>query len=154
MGLFLLVRVRPWGAGDSLILFGFLDPLHEKQMSRAIGGWDRFKVSLGTAEGLAYLHHECLEWVIHCDVKPEKVLLDSDLEPKIADFGLAKLLQRGNNVNSDFSKIWSTKGYMAPERSLNLPITAKVDVFSYLVMVLEMVRGSSMVSSWANNEST
>ncbi|GAB4856807.1 hypothetical protein Ancab_014725 [Ancistrocladus abbreviatus] len=56
---------------------------------------DRFKVAAGTARGLAYLHHECLEWVIHCDVKPENILLDSNFEPKISDFGLAKLSQRG-----------------------------------------------------------
>ncbi|PQM36751.1 hypothetical protein Pyn_30766 [Prunus yedoensis var. nudiflora] len=59
-------------------------------------GWkERFKIALGIAKGLAYLHHECLEWVIHCDVKPENILLDSKFEPKIADFGLAKLSQRG-----------------------------------------------------------
>ncbi|XP_031375847.1 putative receptor protein kinase ZmPK1 [Punica granatum] len=108
---------------------------------------DRFRISLGTAKGLAYLHHECLEWIIHCDVKPENILLDPDFEPKIADFGLAKLLQRGN-ATSDFSMIRGTKGYMAPEWALNLPITAKVDVFSYGVMVLEMVRGIRL-SNWA-----
>jgi RIO-like serine/threonine protein kinase len=48
----------------------------------------RFNIALGVAKGLAYLHHECLEWVIHCDVKPENILLDQNLEPKIADFGL------------------------------------------------------------------
>ncbi|KAG6769521.1 hypothetical protein POTOM_025161 [Populus tomentosa] len=56
---------------------------------------DRFEVALGTAKGLAYLHQECLEWIIHCDVKPGNILLDSEFEPMIADFGLAKLSQRG-----------------------------------------------------------
>ncbi|KAL5807045.1 hypothetical protein ACOSQ4_029778 [Xanthoceras sorbifolium] len=107
---------------------------------------ERFKVALGTAKGLAYLHHECLEWVIHCDVKPENILLDGEFEPKIADFGLAKLSQRGSK-SSEFSRIRGTKGYMAPEWALNLPITAKVDVYSYGVMILEMVKGIRL-SNW------
>lgn len=110
-------------------------------------GWkQRFAVALGTAKGLAYLHHECLEWVIHCDVKPENILLDGKLEPKIADFGLAKLSQRGG-PGSDFTKIRGTKGYMAPEWALNQPITAKVDVYAFGIVILEMVKGSRL-SSW------
>lgn len=107
---------------------------------------ERFKVALGTAKGLAYLHHECLEWVIHCDVKPENILLDSDFEPKISDFGLAKLSQRGGS-GSEFSRIRGTKGYMAPEWALYLPITAKVDVYSYGVVILELVKGVRL-SDW------
>ncbi|CAB4280113.1 unnamed protein product [Prunus armeniaca] len=104
-------------------------------------GWkERFKIALGMAKGLAYLHHECLEWVIHCDVKPENILLDSNFEPKIADFGLAKLSQRGG-LNSVSSHIRGTKGYMAPEWALNLSITAKVDVYSYGVVLLEILKG-------------
>eukprot|EP00268_Persea_americana_P016587 TRINITY_DN17866_c2_g1_i1.p1 TRINITY_DN17866_c2_g1~~TRINITY_DN17866_c2_g1_i1.p1 ORF type:complete len:916 (+),score=163.98 TRINITY_DN17866_c2_g1_i1:275-2749(+) len=109
-------------------------------------GWsDRFKIAVGTAKGLAYLHHECLEWVIHCDVKPENILLDSDFEPKIADFGLAKLSQRGGS-GSNFSQIRGTKGYMAPEWASNLPITAKVDVYGYGVVLLEIVSGNRLSS--------
>ncbi|XP_043702068.1 putative receptor protein kinase ZmPK1 [Telopea speciosissima] len=112
-------------------------------------GWkERFKIALGAAKGLAYLHHECLEWVIHCDVKPENILLDHDFEPKIADFGLAKLSQRGSS-GSEFSRIRGTKGYMAPEWALNLPVTAKVDVYSYGVVLLEIVKGIRL-SSWAS----
>ncbi|XP_077222481.1 putative receptor protein kinase ZmPK1 [Tasmannia lanceolata] len=105
-------------------------------------GWNqRFKIAIGAAKGLAYLHHECLEWVIHCDVKPENILLDGDFEAKIADFGLAKLSQRGGS-GANFSRIRGTKGYMAPEWALNLPISAMVDVYSYGVVVLEIVKGS------------
>ncbi|XP_010672399.2 putative receptor protein kinase ZmPK1 [Beta vulgaris subsp. vulgaris] len=107
----------------------------------------RFKVAIGTAKGLAYLHHECLEWVIHCDVKPENILLDGEFEPKISDFGLAKLCQRESHGSSDFTGIRGTKGYMAPEWAMNLPITAKVDVYSYGVVILELVKGIRL-SSW------
>lgn len=58
-------------------------------------GWSqRFKIALGMARGLAYLQYECLDWIVHCDVKPENILLTKDFEVKIADFGLAKLSKR------------------------------------------------------------
>jgi hypothetical protein len=106
--------------------------------------WEKkFEIAVGTAKGLAYLHEECLEWVLHCDVKPENILLDSDYQPKVADFGLSKLLNRGELDHSSFSKMRGTRGYMAPEWLYNLPITSKVDVYSYGIVVLEMVTGKS-----------
>nr|CAD1823775.1 unnamed protein product [Ananas comosus var. bracteatus] len=77
---------------------------------RTLSWSQRFKVALGTARGLAYLHHECLEWVIHCDIKPENILLNRDFEPKIADFGLAKLSKRdGSDLNlSKMRGRWGT----------------------------------------------
>lgn len=114
-------------------------------------GWkERFKIAVGVAKGLFYLHHECLEWVIHCDVKPENILLDGDFEPKIADFGLAKLLKRGGAGPEYLSQIRGTRGYIAPEWALNLPVTGKVDVYSYGVVLLEMVKGSR-VSNWTTD---
>ncbi|KAG6646134.1 hypothetical protein CIPAW_08G172800 [Carya illinoinensis] len=84
-----------------------------------------------------------LEWVLHCDVKPHNILLDSNYQPKVADFGLSKLLNRGEHDHSSFSKMRGTRGYMAPEWVYNLPITSKVDVYSYGIVVLEMVTGKS-----------
>ncbi|CAM0952647.1 unnamed protein product [Alopecurus aequalis] len=101
----------------------------------------RFNIALGVAKGLAYLHHECSEWVIHCDMKPENILLDENLEPKIADFGLAKLLNRGGS-NMNVSRIRGTRGYLAPEWASSLPITAKVDVYSFGVVLLELLKGA------------
>ncbi|XP_049936688.1 putative receptor protein kinase ZmPK1 [Nymphaea colorata] len=102
---------------------------------------NRYNIALGTAKALAYLHEECLEWVLHCDVKPQNVLLDKNFQPKVADFGLSKLFDRGGNNNSEFSRVRGTRGYMAPEWILNLPITSKVDVYSYGILVLELVTG-------------
>ncbi|GAB4836882.1 hypothetical protein Ancab_001793 [Ancistrocladus abbreviatus] len=139
--------VRMWGycleGKHRLLVYEYVQngSLDKHLFSGSSLGWkERFKIAVGTAKGLAYLHHECLEWVIHCDVKPENILLDCDFEPKISDFGLAKLCQRGGN-GSEFSRIRGTKGYMAPEWAMNLPITAKVDVYSYGVMILELVKG-------------
>ncbi|KAE8010396.1 hypothetical protein FH972_006767 [Carpinus fangiana] len=106
--------------------------------------WEKkFEIAVGTAKGLAYLHDECLEWVLHCVVKPENILLDSDYQPKVADFGLSKLLNRGELDHLSFSKMRGARGYMAPECAYNLPITSKVDVYSYGIVVLEMVTGKS-----------
>ncbi|KAG6646142.1 hypothetical protein CIPAW_08G173600 [Carya illinoinensis] len=105
--------------------------------------WEKFDIAVGTAKGLAYLHEECLEWVLHCDVKPHNILLDSNYQPKVADFGLSKLLNRGERDHSNFSKMRGTRGYMAPEWVYNRPITSKVDVYSYGIVVLEMVTGKS-----------
>ncbi|KAG6434689.1 hypothetical protein SASPL_106329 [Salvia splendens] len=123
--------VRIWGFCSErrhrLLVYEYLDNL---SLDRHVFGlsflsWKQiYAVALGTAKGLAYLHHECLEWVIHCDVKPENILLDSDFQPKIADFGLAKLLQREGD-GSEFTRIRGRR----------------VDVFGYGLVVLEMVRG-------------
>ncbi|PWA56902.1 S-locus glycoprotein domain-containing protein [Artemisia annua] len=101
----------------------------------------RIEIASGVAKGLAYLHEECLEWVLHCDVKPHNILLDADYNPKVADFGLSKLFNQVGIENSTFSKIRGTRGYMAPEWVFNLPITSKVDVYSYGMVVLEMITG-------------
>ncbi|KAL0017472.1 hypothetical protein SO802_004541 [Lithocarpus litseifolius] len=119
-----------------------------KNLSAGTLDWKkRFEIAQGTAKGLAYLHEDCLEWVLHCDVKPQNILLDSNYHPKVADFGLSKLQNRGILPNSTFSKIRGTRGYMAPEWIFNLPITSKVDVYSYGIVVLEMVTGKGPTRS-------
>ncbi|KAG0514869.1 hypothetical protein BDA96_10G230500 [Sorghum bicolor] len=153
--------VRVWGFcsdGPHRILVseyfekGSLDKfLSDRKSSEILLGWkQRFDIALGVARGLAYLHHECSEWVIHCDVKPENILLDENLMPKITDFGLAKLLNRGGS-NINVSKIQGTRGYLAPEWVSSLPITAKVDVYSFGVVLLELLKGAR-VSDMENNE--
>ncbi|CAO2036819.1 unnamed protein product [Urochloa humidicola] len=114
-------------------------------------GWrSRYKIAVGVARGLAYLHHECLEWIVHCDVKPENILLDAELDPKITDFGLVKLLSRrdacGRLVLSSREQ-GGTRGYVAPEWAMGLPITGKADVFSFGVVLLELIRGER-VCEW------
>ncbi|KAK1267231.1 putative receptor protein kinase ZmPK1 [Acorus gramineus] len=99
----------------------------------------RFNIALGTARGLAYLHEECLQWVLHLDVKPQNILLDENYQPRVADFGLSKLLDRRVGPIKSFSRVRGTRGYMAPEWIMNRPITSKVDVYSYGIVVLEMV---------------
>ncbi|XP_040998101.1 putative receptor protein kinase ZmPK1 [Juglans microcarpa x Juglans regia] len=115
--------------------------LADNLSSNSLDWKKRFEIALGTAKGLSYLHEECLEWVLHCDVKPENIFLDSNYQPKVADFGLSALQSRGEPDNPSFSRMRGTRGYMAPEWVFNLPITSKVDVYSYGIVVLEMVTG-------------
>jgi RIO-like serine/threonine protein kinase len=83
----------------------------------------RYQISIGIAKGLSYLHESCHECIIHCDVKPENILLDTSFVPKIADFGMAKLSGR------DFSRVLTTMrgtlGYLAPEWIRGVAITQK-----------------------------
>ncbi|GLJ42368.1 hypothetical protein SUGI_0877450 [Cryptomeria japonica] len=99
----------------------------------------RFGIALGTARGLLYLHEECRDRIIHCYIKPENILLDADFSPKVADFGLAKLVGR------DFSRVLTTtrgtRGYLAPEWLSGLPITVKVDVYSFGMTLFEIISG-------------
>ncbi|KAL6906174.1 hypothetical protein ACP4OV_003775 [Aristida adscensionis] len=111
--------------------------------------YQRYKIAVGVAKGLAYLHHECLDWIIHCDVKPENILLDQDFEPKISDFGVAKLLHR-DQTDPDMSKVCGTRGYIAPEWVSSAPVTEKADVYSYGVMLLELVMGLRVSEVAAN----
>uniref|UniRef100_A0A2N9E616 Protein kinase domain-containing protein n=1 Tax=Fagus sylvatica TaxID=28930 RepID=A0A2N9E616_FAGSY len=71
---------------------------HENLLSNALDWKKRFEIAVGTAKSLAYLHEECLEWVLHCDVKPQNILLESNNQPKVANFGLSKLLKRGRRL--------------------------------------------------------
>ncbi|KAL6343495.1 hypothetical protein AAG906_024860 [Vitis piasezkii] len=100
--------------------------------------WDqRAQIVLGIARGLLYLHEECETQIIHCDIKPQNVLLDSNYTAKIADFGLAKLLKKDQTRTN--TNVRGTMGYMAPEWLKNAPVTTKVDVYSFGVMMLEII---------------
>ncbi|KAI4328815.1 hypothetical protein L6164_021141 [Bauhinia variegata] len=108
--------------------------------------WDvRFRVAIGTAKGIAYLHEECRDCIIHCDIKPENILLDTDFTAKVSDFGLAKLMGR------DFSRVLATMrgtwGYVAPEWISGVAITTKADVYSYGMTLLELIGGRRNVEA-------
>ncbi|CAN1263442.1 G-type lectin S-receptor-like serine/threonine-protein kinase LECRK1 [Linum perenne] len=99
--------------------------------------YTRIEIAYAVARGLVYLHDECSTQIIHCDIKPQNILLDESLTAKISDFGLAKLLKA--NQTKTMTLIRGTRGYVAPEWFKNMPITAKVDVHSFGILLLELV---------------
>ncbi|KAJ0987580.1 hypothetical protein J5N97_005936 [Dioscorea zingiberensis] len=108
---------------------------------RPLLDWNiRYRIAVGVARAIAYLHEECLEWVLHCDIKPENILLEDDFCPKVSDFGLSKLANKENMMT--MSHLRGTPGYIAPEWVMpNQPITAKADVYSFGMVLLEIVSG-------------
>lgn len=104
-------------------------------------GWDtRYEIAVGSARGLEYLHHGCDRPVIHRDVKSSNILLDEDLKPKIADFGLAKTARAVGGWDSTHV-IAGTHGYIAPEYAYTSKVNEKSDVYSFGVVLLELVTG-------------
>ncbi|CAN4087659.1 unnamed protein product [Withania somnifera] len=99
----------------------------------------RFRVAIGTAQGIAYFHEQCRNRIIHCDIKPENILLDEDFCPKVSDFGLAKLM--GREHSHVVTMVRGTRGYLAPEWVSNRLITVKADVYSYGMLLLEIIGG-------------
>ncbi|XP_044960299.1 G-type lectin S-receptor-like serine/threonine-protein kinase At2g19130 [Hordeum vulgare subsp. vulgare] len=100
---------------------------------------ERYRIMIGVAKGLAYLHHGCHECIIHCDIKPENILLDEDMSPRIADFGMAKLVRR--DFSHALTTMRGTIGYLAPEWISGQPINAKADVYSFGMVLFELISG-------------
>ncbi|KAG2542951.1 G-type lectin S-receptor-like serine/threonine-protein kinase At2g19130 [Panicum virgatum] len=108
--------------------------------SKRVMSWgQRFGIAVGVARGLAYLHEKCRECIIHCDIKPENILLDEALGPKLADFGMAKLV--GRDLSGVLTTMRGTPGYLAPEWLAGAPVTAKADVYSFGLVLFELVSG-------------
>lgn len=110
----------------------------------------RYKIALGTARGLAYLHDDCREKIIHCDIKPENILLDENFTAKVSDFGLAKLLNK--EQSQVFTTMRGTRGYLAPEWLMNLAISEKSDVYSFGMVLLEIISGRKNYEPSENSE--
>ncbi|GMN26561.1 hypothetical protein TIFTF001_001336 [Ficus carica] len=113
--------------------------------------WNRrMQIALGTARGLLYLHEECSNSIIHCDIKPQNILLDDSFTARISDFGLAKILKIDRIQTT--TAIRGTKGYVAPEWFRHMPVTGKVDVYSYGILLLELVCGRKNFEAEAEDQ--
>ncbi|KAL6873758.1 hypothetical protein ACP4OV_013840 [Aristida adscensionis] len=99
----------------------------------------RVNICIGVAQGLAFLHDSARPHIVHRDIKASNILLDKDLTPKISDFGLAKLLP--SDVSHVSTRVAGTLGYLAPEYAIRGQVTRKADVYSYGVLLMEIVSG-------------
>ncbi|KAF8768946.1 hypothetical protein HU200_007086 [Digitaria exilis] len=112
--------------------------------------WDtRYNISIESAKGLCYLHHDCSPLILHRDVKSNNILLDSNFEAHVADFGLAKFLQ-DSGASECMSAIAGSYGYIAPEYAYTLKVDEKSDVYSFGVVLLELVTGRKPVGEFGD----
>ncbi|CAN4088171.1 unnamed protein product [Withania somnifera] len=124
---------------DYLVMGSLDNFLHERVDDRLLNWNARLKVALGSARGLTYLHHDCCPKIVHRDIKSSNILLDENLEPRVSDFGLAKLLV--DEEAHVTTVVAGTFGYLAPEYLQSGRATEKSDVYSFGVLLLELVTG-------------
>ncbi|CAM0146343.1 unnamed protein product [Urochloa decumbens] len=136
---------------DAMMLYEFMpngslwEALHGPPEKRALQDWvSRYDVAAGVAQGLAYLHHDCHPPVIHRDIKSNNILLDANMEARIADFGLARALAR---TDESVSVVAGSYGYMAPEYGYTLKVDQKSDMYSYGVVLMELITGRRAVEA-------
>ncbi|XP_054809887.1 cysteine-rich receptor-like protein kinase 3 [Prosopis cineraria] len=142
---------------ESLLVYEYVpnqsvhDHFSVKQKSQPLTWEARRKIILGTAEGLAYLHEESPVRIIHRDIKLSNILLEKDFTPKIADFGLARLFpEDGTHISTTVA---GTLGYMAPEYVVQGKLTEKADIYSFGVLLIEIISGKRS-SSFVLNASS
>ncbi|WCJ33296.1 Leucine-rich receptor-like protein kinase family protein [Euphorbia peplus] len=137
---------------DNLLIYEYMpngslgEVIHGKR-----GGylkWEtRMKIAIEAAKGLCYLHHDCSPLIIHRDVKSNNILLNSDFEAHVADFGLAKFLQ-DTGTSECMSAIAGSYGYIAPEYAYTLKVDEKSDVYSFGIVLLELITGRRPVGDF------
>ncbi|KAL5729620.1 non-specific serine/threonine protein kinase [Ranunculus cassubicifolius] len=142
-----LVRLKGFCAEGShrLLVYEYMENgsldkwIFTNENSRVLDWGSRFNIALGMAKGLAYLHEDCDVKIVHCDIKPENVLLGDNYQAKVSDFGLAKLMTR--EQSHVFTTLRGTRGYLAPEWLTNYAISEKSDVYSFGMVLLEIIGG-------------
>ncbi|KAI3995011.1 hypothetical protein MKX01_009560 [Papaver californicum] len=134
------------GGDERLIVYNFMPNhslithLHGHLAVDVLLDWPRrMNIALGSAEGLVYLHHEANPHIIHRDIKASNVLLDAKFQAKVADFGFAKLIPEG--VSHVTTRVKGTLGYLAPEYAMWGKVSESCDVYSYGVLLLEILSG-------------
>ncbi|KAJ4876291.1 putative cysteine-rich receptor-like protein kinase 33 [Raphanus sativus] len=112
------------------------EPTKQSQLDWA----KRYKIILGTARGVLYLHHDSPLKIIHRDLKASNILLNVEMEPKVADFGMARILKMDQS-RADTRRVVGTHGYISPEYLMHGQFSRKSDIFSFGVLVLEIISG-------------
>ncbi|KAG6489451.1 hypothetical protein ZIOFF_050720 [Zingiber officinale] len=131
---------------------GSLDKfLFDKVKASSLVWKSRYNIILGIARALLYLHHDSRLRIIHRDLKASNILLDEDMNPKISDFGLAKIFD-GNEIIGTTKRVVGTYGYMSPEYIKNGIYSVKSDIFSFGVLILEIITGKKNIGFYISTE--
>ncbi|KAL2347214.1 hypothetical protein Fmac_001214 [Flemingia macrophylla] len=135
-----------------LLVYDFLsrgsleENLHGNKADFSAFGWqERYKVAVGVAEALDYLHNGCARAVIHRDVKSSNILLSDDFEPQLSDFGLASWASSSSHITC--TDVAGTFGYLAPEYFMHGKVTDKIDVYAFGVVLLELLSNRKPISN-------
>ncbi|KAJ7951908.1 Pti1-like kinase [Quillaja saponaria] len=125
---------------DYMPNLSLLSHLHGQHSAECLLNWSRrMNIAIGSAEGLAYLHHHATPHIIHRDVKASNVLLDSNFQAQVADFGFAKLIPDG--ATHVTTRVKGTLGYLAPEYAMLGKASESCDVYSFGILLLELASG-------------
>ncbi|VFQ86800.1 unnamed protein product [Cuscuta campestris] len=144
------------GEDSNLLVYEYMpngslwDILHTTRKMKTAVDWEmRYEIAVGAAKGLEYLHHGLGRPIVHRDVKSSNILLDEDFRPRIADFGLAKMIQCGGDAGGIESThvIAGTHGYIAPEYGYTQNVKEKSDVYSFGVVLMELVSGKKPIEA-------
>nr|GLL22038.1 systemin receptor SR160-like [Ipomoea trifida] len=142
------------GNTTKLVVYEYMDKqclhkwLHGKKkgLTTQVLNWEtRLKIAMGATQGLCYMHHDCSPPIVHRDIKSSNILVDSDFNVKIADFGLAKMIASEGDPETA-SAVVGTFGYIAPEYSSTRKVDAKSDIYSFGVVLLELTTGREAVT--------
>ncbi|RID77135.1 hypothetical protein BRARA_A00065 [Brassica rapa] len=138
---------------ERLLVYEFMkygsleDVLHDPKKAGVKLNWSmRRKIAIGSARGLAFLHHNCIPHIIHRDMKSSNVLLDENLEARVSDFGMARLMS-AMDTHLSVSTLAGTPGYVPPEYYQSFRCSTKGDVYSYGVVLLELLTGKRPTDS-------
>ncbi|XP_078150700.1 receptor-like protein kinase [Carex rostrata] len=158
----LVKLVNFWIKNDyGLILYEYMengslhDVLHEAVPAQRLEWRVRYQIALGTAHGLEYLHNDCDPLIVHRDIKPRNILLDRDWVPHISDFGIAKLIEQSSvSLSPPSTAVVGTIGYMAPEAAFLIKRSTELDVYSYGVVLLELLTRKKALEPSSPSDST